>query len=96
MRLLEDADNGNGSPFQLRHGQNQHLDQLKTLYVWGDFDGAAVTLEISPNPDDFPWFPVTGVSITTDAAVNVEFRANFVRAVVSGGGGAESLNAIIL
>lgn len=85
MRLLSDASAGNGSSFEIREWGNRHISHLYTLFVWGTFGGATVTLQISP--DGVEWFDVSGVSVTAKGALNVEFRARFVRAVITGGAG---------
>lgn len=92
MLLLSAAAGGNGATFQIRQWGNRELEHLYTLFVWGTFGGATVTLEISF--DGVEWFPVSGVSITAKTVVNVEFRAQYVRAVVTGGAGV-SINALL-
>ncbi len=77
---------------QIREGLNRNKHQLYTLYVWGTFGGATVTLQISP--DNVNWFG-TAVAITTQGATNVEFRAGWVRAVSTGGTGS-ALEALLL
>lgn len=94
MRLLTAGGNGNGASFQIRQGLNRHIDHLYTLYVWGTFDGGAVTLEVSF--DGTEWFSIAGLSITAKAVQNVEFRAGYVRAVVTGGGAGVAVNALII
>lgn len=93
MQLLTVAGNGNGVAQEIRSWGNRNINHLYTLFVWGNFDGGNVTLEISP--DNVQWFAVTGVSITVQTAINVEFRARYVRAVVAGGGAGVSLNAFL-
>ena len=93
MRLLTAAANGNGATTEIKQWGNRELVRLFTLFVFGTFGGATVTLQISPNGTD--WFTVSGVSITSASAINVEFRAPYVRAVVSGGTG-EAVDAILL
>lgn len=85
MRLLINAGAGNGQPFQLREALNPLMQHLYTLFVWGTFGGATVTFEISF--DQVEWFAVTGVTVTAKTVINVEFKARFCRAVVTGGAG---------
>ena len=92
MLLLSNASGGNGTTFEIRQWGNRELNHLYTLFVWGTFGGATVTLEISHNGTD--WFTVSGVSITAKTALNVEFRARYVRAVITGGAGV-TLNALL-
>jgi hypothetical protein len=93
MRLLTASGNGNGADVPIRQWGNRGISQLYTLYVWGTFDGGAVTLEISL--DGTEWFSVTGVSISAKGCVNVEFRAPHVRAVVAGGGASVAIDAFL-
>lgn len=93
MKLLTAAGNGNGNGMPIRQWGNREIEHLYTLFVSGTFGGAAVTLEISP--DGSTWFPITGLSITALGCINVEFRAPFVRAVVTGGAG-PSIDALLL
>lgn len=81
-----------GPAVAIREGLNRNKHQLYTMYVWGTFGGATVTLQISP--DNVNWFG-TNVAITAQGATNVEFRANFVRAVSTGGAGS-SIDALLL
>ena len=83
MRLLTAAGNGNGTAVPIRGWGNRELSHLYTLFVWGEFGGGTVTLEISP--DGTNWFEVSDVALTAAGCINVEFRAPHVRAVVSGG-----------
>lgn len=93
MRLLTNSGAGAGASFEIREWGNRHISHLYTLFVWGTMGGATVTLEISP--DNVVWFPVSGVSVTADlTALNVEFRARYVRAVITGGAG-PSINALL-
>lgn len=81
MKLLTESDNATGIAVAIRSGLNRDISHLYTLYVWGTFGGGTATLQISP--DNVNWF-ATGVSVTEISTVNVEFRANFVRASFSG------------
>lgn len=93
MRLLTAAGGAvTGAAQNIREALNRNKHQLYTFYVWGTFGGATVTLQISP--DNVNWFG-TAVAITAQGATNVEFRANYVRAVSSGGVGS-SLDALLL
>lgn len=91
MRLLTAAGNGNGTALELKSWGSRELSRLYTLFVYGTFDGATVTFQISP--DNSNWFTVTGISITAAAAVNAEFRAQYARCVVSGGGAGVAVDA---
>jgi len=63
--------------------------ELKTLLLWGTLDGAAVTVEISMDPEDAgSIISVSELVLTTTGAKNTRIGAGiFVRGNVSGGGG---------
>jgi hypothetical protein len=93
IRLLSAAQNGNGlthvlSPIRPAPGTPE---RFQTLYVYGTFDGATVSLEVRPK-GVASWFDC-GIALTAKGAVNVECNAYYVRAVVAGGGGSESITA---
>ena len=94
MDLLSNAGNGNGPTVLRPQPAGPEGQQFFTLFVWGTFDGATVTLEVSPG-GDAPWFD-SGVEITAAQAINVEFKARKLRAVVSGGGGSVSISAAVV
>lgn len=89
MKILDSANNGNGDSFLLKTGGTRDKENLRTVFCWGTFGGATVTVEISL--DDTNWFPVASISFTSAGAVNMEARAVYVRGVVAGGTG-ESIN----
>lgn len=92
MRILTDQAEGNGASFEVNIGGKSNKENIRTVYCWGTFGGATVTLEISI--DEVNWFPVTGVSFTQLGAVNIEARATHIRGVV-GAGTAESIQMAI-
>jgi hypothetical protein len=95
MILLSAAGEGNGPAVRRPQSATPSSEQFFTFFVWGTFGGATVTLEISPSGESSaPWFD-TGLSVTEAGAVNVEFRAERVRAVVTGGSSPE-INAMLL
>lgn len=97
MQLLNNSGNATGAAVPLR-ANSRAESQLYTLYVWGTFDGGAVTLQISPHETGDAaedWFTITGLSVTTQEAVNVEFRAARVRAVAAGGGAGIAVDAVL-
>ena len=95
MQILTAATAGNGNEVNIRADLNRWGNHIYTFYVSGTFGGTTVTLQISPVESGDNWFTVTGVSITAAGAVNCEFRACRVRAVVTGGAGM-SINAWLL
>lgn len=64
---------------------------LQTVYCWGTFDGATVTLEGSP--DSTEWFPLT--SFTGKAVKGIGLNARFLRGTVSSAGGTTSINLTV-
>lgn len=98
MKLLENASNGNGNAFRMRVVGSDRFSLTRTFYAWGTFNGASVGLEISPD-NGTTWVAVEdssgAISLTSASAVNVTFRATDVRATVSGGGGSESISAML-
>ena len=84
MKLLTAADNGTGSAVQKGQWGNREVDQLTTIYIYGTFGGATVTVEISH--DGTNWFN-TGIAATAKGVFNLEFRAQYMRAIVAGGTG---------
>lgn len=91
LPLLENAGNGNGPTVFRPQPAVPGGQQFFTLFVWGDFDGATVTIEVSPG-GSAPWFD-SGVVITAAQAINIEFKARKIRGVVTGGGGTVSISA---
>lgn len=92
--LLSAAGTGNGKTIQLPSPHHQGAKQFRTLYVWGTFSGATVALELSP--DGLNWFTVTNAdNITAKSVLNIEFKAPYARATVTGGG-APSINSVLL
>lgn len=74
------------------HLQESHL---RTLYIYGTFDSADVTLEISPDNSNF--FAVANVTaIVVKTAINVEFRGSHVQIVVANGLGSESISVRLI
>jgi len=83
MKILDSAGNGNGDSYELLTGGRMPKENIRTVYCWGTFGGATVTVEVSP--DGSNWFSVTGLSFTSADAINMEVRARYVRGVVTGG-----------
>ncbi len=82
MKLLDTATaNGAGEA-------RENTSYLQTVFCWGTFDGATVTLEASPNNSD--WFTV--LSLSEKAVKGVGLNARFLRGSVSGVGGATSVH----
>lgn len=92
MQILTAAGNGNGSSFDLKTGGKSNKENLRTIFCWGTFGGATVTIEISI--DGTNWFAVPSISFTALGTVNMEARAVYVRGVVTGGTG-ESINMVL-
>lgn len=94
MKILDGASNGNGSTFDLNTGGRTPKENIRTVYAWGTWNTATAKVQVSL--DDVTWFDVTGLSFTADGAINMEVRARYVRGVVSGGGGSESINMSVI
>lgn len=88
--LLQAASTGNGPAVRKPQMATPSSEQFFTLFVWGTFNGATVRLEIALSGAG-PWFD-SGLEVTEASAVNVEFKAQWVRAVVDGGS-SPSINA---
>ena len=95
MLLLNAATTGNGPTVKRPQSATPDAEQFFTFFVWGTFNGATVRLEISPTPGgDSPWFD-SGLEVDAAGVVNIEFRAQKVRAVIVGGSDPE-ITAILL
>lgn len=93
--FTEEAANGNGTPVNI-----DLPDDEAELVVYGTFDGATFTLESSPD-NGTTWIQCRDlggvvVSLTTNRIVPMNFvYGEYIRGVLSGGGGSMSLNAFI-
>jgi hypothetical protein len=62
-----------------------------TLVAWGTWDGATVSLELSPDGGT-TWIAITGASFTDDGAANIDTQAGLTyRGAVSGAGASTSV-----
>jgi len=87
--------NGNSTGIEISRFGNLSESHLRTLFVSGTFNGAAVIYQISM--DDTTYFDVVGAdAITAARAINVEHRARYHRINVAGGAGSESINALVI
>lgn len=90
MNILSGASNGTGTAVQFKGAGNRHKESVLTLYVFGTWDGATAKLQVSP--DNSNWLDVTGAdAFTADDVVNINGHFHYMRGVVSGGGGSESI-----
>ena len=95
INILTAQANGNGTTITNDESWNSlHESHLRTLYIYGTFNTGNAELQISF--DGTTWFTVTNTNVTVATAINVEFRAPFMRGVVAGGGGSESINMKLL
>lgn len=88
MSLTIASAQGNGTSTPVRMSGKSFRDSkpalIYTCYIYGTFNGASVTLEVSP--DGVEWFDVPGAeAITSKLAINLEFNAAFIRCTVAGG-----------
>ncbi len=65
----------------------------KTLQIWGTFDGATVTIEVSP--DEVQWNPLPDGAFTAADVKDLKISTEKIRAVISGAGASTNLNAAI-
>ena len=95
LHLLTAASNGNGtSKRMVDHSFGNVAKRFSySVYVFGTFGGATVTLEGSH--DDSTFIEIPNASWTVNATTNIEFYGNFLRGVVTGGTG-ESINLVIV
>ncbi len=94
MKILENAGNGTGSAYELRAGGRMVKENVRSIYAYGTWDGAAVTIEVSPDGGT-TWIEIPSLSFTADSVYNIEARASHIRAVVAGGT-APSLTVMVL
>lgn len=93
MRLLDGATgDGAGAEDSVGLASPGGASKTWTFFVWGTFDGATVTPQISPDGNE--WFDVT--SFTEKGMTVIEAAAGRVRAMVSGAGASTDLNAELL
>lgn len=64
---------------------------LQSVYCWGNFDGATVSLEASP--DGTEWFSV--LSFTQKGIKGMGIKARFLRGSVSSAGAATNVNLLV-
>lgn len=69
----------------------ENTSYLQTVYCWGTFDGATVTIEGSPNNTE--WFSLT--SFTAKGVKGIGVNARYLRGTVSGAGAATSLTLTV-
>ena len=83
VKLLLNSDNATGAAHRISDFTADNIAHWRTIFIYGDFDGGTVKIEVSPNNIDF--FDVTGLDAVTSKTVeNIEFRAGFIRASLSG------------
>lgn len=70
----------------------------KTVFVWGTFDGATVTIEISP--DGVEWFDAPNsdgdpLEFTAKGVENIDVQCAYIRAVVTNAGASTEVSAAV-
>lgn len=94
MFLVTDSDDVTGPAINVVSPGHMYKTHVRTLFVWGTFDGANFALQVSP--DGSEWFDVANAdTITAKTVINVEFRADKVRAVISGSATEASITAFL-
>lgn len=86
LTLLSAAANGNGTSTLFSNGG----DDAVWLVAYGTWGGATAKLQWSPDLGT-TWIDVTDASFTANGLVRLFLCAGYVRGVVSGGGGTESI-----
>lgn len=86
--------NGVETLFTPRLSRSYH--RSATLYVWGTWAGASITVAVSP--DGVKFFPLsfTGGALTADGFVTIDVAASALQITISGAGAGASLNAVLL
>ncbi len=69
----------------------ENTSYLQSVYCWGTFDGATVTLEASP--DNSEWFTI--VTCTAKSVRGIGVNARFLRGTVSGAGASTSVTLLL-
>lgn len=69
----------------------QNYSYLQSIYCWGTFDGATVTLEGSP--DNTEWFPI--LTFAAKGVKGVGINARYLRGTVAGAGAATTVQLLI-
>lgn len=69
----------------------ENYSYLQTVYCWGTFGGATVTLQGSP--DGSEWFDL--ISFSAKQVVGIGLSARYLRASISGAGGSTSVNLLV-
>lgn len=87
--------NSNGDTQDWGGKSNNHLNTRRTVYAYGTWDTATVTIQISPDSGT-TWFNVTSGAFTADGYLTFEARATSIRAVVSSVGASTSVSALLL
>jgi hypothetical protein len=92
IALITNSADATGSSIQVPRYNHAHESHLRTILAWGTWDTANLAIQISA--DGTNWIPISNAdTITADTAVNIEFRAPYVRAVITGSGGSTSVTA---
>lgn len=85
MYLLNDrTSNGAGTA-------HENYSYLQTIYCWGTFDGAVVTLEGSP--DNNEWFTLT--SFAEKGVRGIGVNARYLRGSVASAGASTSVDLLV-
>ena len=80
-------------------GQNPRFNQFRTsaasVYVYGTWGGAAVSISASPD-GGITWLPIPNASFTANGIYNIDVTATAIKATLSQASGTTSLTAIVL
>ena len=97
MHTLFTAATANGNS-TVRSGIDFRATAQKTIYAWGTWNGA--TLSIETSPDNVNWFPAknyagTALAFTANGSDGLAIESDYIRAVITNAGGSTSLSAAI-
>lgn len=94
---LLSAATGNAVGTALRHNTTNSTPRDGSLFVWGVFDGATVTVQVSMN--NVKWFDVPSGAFTVAGTVSTDFyrqfqtSAPYIRAVITNSTGNTLINS---
>jgi hypothetical protein len=70
---------------------HENYSYLQTVFCWGTFNGATVTLQGSPEGTE--WFDIT--SFTAKGVIGIGLSVRFLRAVITSAGASTSVTLLV-
>ena len=80
---------GNSDPYEIP-ARKVGASRIFTVHVFGTFNGATVTLEVSY--DGSTYIAIPSASWTSASVQNLDIRTRYIRAVIASAGGSTSLS----